>query len=632
MILENSFFKKILNKNSFYFFIFFLILFISIFHTFQYGFILDDRHLVVTFLERPLMFKFQAASEYAKFHFYPVYFLTHMFDDFLTQSLLDISGYLDEKRMIIPRISNAIFHLVNTFILFKLLQKIFNNEKKFMIFFGVLFFLMHPIISQPLFNVTSRNELLYLLFSLLAFNHSFKFIEKNNGIDLLVINIYFFLALCSKLFAIFFILLIPSFFTLKHYSNDDLKNKYTTILTIFLSFIITFSIYYYLRSNLTVPYTLDFDTNIINNFFSSFYFYFRGLFFPFEHLYLVIEHSNENLGKFFFLIATIFFFLSIYLFYKKKFIHLLFYFFWSGCALALPIYFGLLTERSFPLISVMAERYSYGAAPSISILIIILMTQIPFKNLKKTILNLNFVFLLCVVVFILIDRSKVYKNDYIFWTSGMYEHQPHLYYNIVPATMYANIAYRTQDENDFKRTLFHTHQNFILYPKSITNHRIMITNYANWDKPQQTEGVLGLYEKNFGKHPGILFKKAQALANGKNYKEAKKYLDQIEKINIERKIEAIPKMHDFDKGIYYFSKDELYFLQGVVYANLNMKQQAFEYFKKAYTYNFLHSTAMYNAGVIAKELGDKDTAIKLINNAVKINPKFQDFMNQSIKN
>ena len=39
---------------------------------------------------------------------------------------------------------------------------------------------------------------------------------------------------------------------------------------------------------------------------------------------------------------------------------------------------------------------------------------------------------------------------------------------------------------------------------------------------------------------------------------------------------------------------------------------------------------MYNAGVIAKELGDKKTAIELIGNAIKINPKFKNFMKESI--
>lgn len=629
MILENSYFKKILNNNLFYYFVFFLILFISIFHTFKYGFTYDDRHLVTTFLDIPLLFKFQAAREYAEFHFYPIYFITHMFDNFLTYKFIDIQGYLDERRIIIPRISNAIFHLMNSLILFKMLQKIFINEKKIIIFFAVLFFLMHPIVSQPLYNVTSRNELLYLLFSLLAFNHSFKFVEKNNGINLLIVNIYFFLALCSKLFSIFFLLLIPSFFILKFYSNSNEKKEYSKILTLFISFIITFLVYYFLRSLIVTSYTLEIDENFLNNFFSAFYFYFRGLFFPIDHMYLVIDHGNQILGKVLFLISFLFFLFSIFLFYKKKFFYLLFYFLWSGFALALPLYFGITTPESFPLISEMAERYSYGATPTLSILIIIIISQILDKKFQRIIANSIIIFLLSASVFLLVDRSKIYKDDYIFWSSGMLEHEPHLYYNIVPATMHTNIAFSTKDEKNFKRALLHTHQNFILNSESVTNLKIMIKNYANWDKPQHVKGLMDIYEKKFGKYPGVLFRRAQAFVQEKDYVEAKKLLDQIEAVINKEKRSVIPEVHYYDKGVYNFSPDEFFFLQGVVHANLNKKKLAFEYFEKAYSYNYLHSTAMYNAGVIAKELGDKKTAIKLIGNAAKINPKFQNFINQT---
>ena len=630
MILENSYFKKIINNNLFYFFIFFLVLFLTIFHTFTYGFNYDDRQLVTAFLEVPLILKFQAAREYAKFHFYPIYFLTHMFDDFLTYKLIDISGYLDERRMIISRISNAIFHLINSCILFKILQKIFYNQNKYIIFFGVLFFLMHPIISQPLYNVTSRNELLYLLFSFLAFNHSFKFIEKNKGIDLFIVNIYFFLALCSKLFSIFFIILIPGFFILKFYSNHLKKGEYTNIVTLFLSLIFTFSIYYYLRSLMVNTFELEIDKNFFDNFFSAFYFYFRGLFFPIDHLYLVIDHGNIRFGKVLFLISIILFFFSIYLFFKRKNFYFLFYFLWSGSALALPLYFGLTTPQSFPLISEMAERYSYGAAPTISILVILLIAQIPQKNFQKIIMNITFIFLLSVMIFLLIDRSKVYKDDYVFWSNGMLEHKPHLYYNIVPATMHTNIGFSTKDEKNFKRALLHLHQNYILFPQSVTNLKIMIKNYANWGKPEHVKGILSIYEEKFGEYPGVLFRRAQAFVDEKDYLEAKRILSQIENLISKEKRGTTPNVHFYDKGVYNFSPDDFFFLQGVVHSNLDLKQEAFSYFKKAYSYNFLHSTAMYNAGVIAKELGDKKTAIELIGNAIKINPKFKNFMKESI--
>ena len=158
----------------------------------------------------------------------------------------------------------------------------------------------------------------------------------------------------------------------------------------------------------------------------------------------------------------------------------------------------------------------------------------------------------------------------------------------------------------------------------------MIRNYANWDKPEYVKGIMDIYEKKFGAYPGVLFRRAQAFIGAKDYKEAKKLLDQIESIISKEKRIKIPNVHYYDKGVYNFSPDDFFFLQGVVHSNLNLKLEAFDYFEKAYSYNLLHSTAMYNAGVIAKELGNKETAIELINKAVIINPKFQSFINQSI--
>ena len=104
-----------------------------------------------------------------------------------------------------------------------------------MLYFSSLFFLLHPIGAQTVFNITTRNESLSLFFSLLTFIYSFKYFEKEKILDLFfVITLYFF-SLCSKLNAVTFIAIIPSIIYLVNYKSEFNLNNLKKILPIFLT-------------------------------------------------------------------------------------------------------------------------------------------------------------------------------------------------------------------------------------------------------------------------------------------------------------------------------------------------------------------------------------------------------------
>ena len=125
--------KKYLYQDKFYYVLLLAISALICFKTFNYGFIYDDRLLVSTFLESPMNYKFEAMRKYAKFHFYPIYFLSHTLDQILTNIFFNLENYLDEKRIIIPRITNYVLHLLNSFIIFNLLRKIFKTDDCFIL-------------------------------------------------------------------------------------------------------------------------------------------------------------------------------------------------------------------------------------------------------------------------------------------------------------------------------------------------------------------------------------------------------------------------------------------------------------------------------------------------------------------
>ena len=116
----------------------------------------------------------------------------------------------------------------------------------------------------------------------------------------------------------------------------------------FLGLIIIFLIYYYLRSQFTEENSISFFSNLndlIFYFFTTIKFYLRGLFFPYEHIYVYADNYDLNFSIIITLIYLLLFFLSFFIFLKKKRLFLIIGFFWINASLAIPVLFGLVEER-----------------------------------------------------------------------------------------------------------------------------------------------------------------------------------------------------------------------------------------------------------------------------------------------
>ena len=129
-----------------------------------------------------------------KISLYPIYFLTHELDNFLTFIYSILISPITNT--IIPKNTNLLLHIFNSYLVFVILKMIFSPKElkeKVLLYFSSLIFLLHPIGTQTVFNITTRNESLSLFFSLLTFIYSFKFFEKRKILDLFfVITLYFF--------------------------------------------------------------------------------------------------------------------------------------------------------------------------------------------------------------------------------------------------------------------------------------------------------------------------------------------------------------------------------------------------------------------------------------------------------
>ena len=621
-------FKRLLNNTDIIFFISSFILFYYLFgYTLEYGKQFDDFMLDRKFLSSPGDAKLISTFLYAKFHFYPIYFLSHELDNFIT---FFYSAFLSPiSETLVPKNTNIILHIFNSYLIFEILKIVFsprNINEKILLYFSSLFFLLHPIGAQTVFNITTRNESLSLFFSLLTFIYSMKYFEKKKLIDLFFIITLYFFALCSKLNAVTFIAIIPSTIYLVNYKSEFNLNNFKKVLPIFLSLLITFIIFYYVRSNFVNEYVITFysDFNqIFSNFLVGFKFYIRGLFFPYEHIYLYADNYNQNFKIIIFLIFVLIFILSFYFLFKFNDPLLMIIIIWIAATFSLPILFNLI-EKGFPLISKLAERYQYNSIPSISLLF----AWLSIKFYKKKYLNIAIFssMVVTLVLFTLIkkDRSLVYEYNTKFYVKA-YENSPENYYHYSFTVPLANALVKN-NETDYLFNLYQLHN---LYPKRYD----YILGFVNYFKKKNNkfgeEYFLNYYKNETKYDPPIKFKLAKYFYNYYEFDKALIVIDEIFK--------------DFDKIIEEYKDkpakikitnpeiDDVYFLKGLVLEKLNRTEDALGNFMLATVHNPMHATALYNSSVLLKKLGQNELAKKHFQDAIKLNPFLRETVNQIIQ-
>jgi len=160
---------------------------------------------------------------------------------------------------------NVLFYSLTSVILFLFLRLVFK-EKNIAIPLAIsLLFLSHPIHTEVVANVKSRDEIIQLFFMILSLLLLFKAYEKPNCQTLLkCLTIFgsifsYFLALMSKEIAITFLAVIP----LLLYFFSDLKIKKIAIYTI--PYFAIFLIYMLLRISILDNVAIDKEISIYQN-------------------------------------------------------------------------------------------------------------------------------------------------------------------------------------------------------------------------------------------------------------------------------------------------------------------------------------------------------------------------------
>lgn len=117
---------------------------------------------------------------------------------------------------------NVLLYIFSVVVLLYFLREYIFETNHFIAFCASLLFLIHPIHTEVVANVKSRDEILSFLFIILTFIKFFQYQQGKQRRYLILSLFYFFLALLSKEYAITLVVLIPLLVYIKN--NDDLKS------------------------------------------------------------------------------------------------------------------------------------------------------------------------------------------------------------------------------------------------------------------------------------------------------------------------------------------------------------------------------------------------------------------------
>ncbi len=132
---------------------------------------------------------------------------------------------------------NVLFYSLSIYFLFKLLNKIFGEKYFTLIVFSSLIFLVHPIHTEVVSNIKSRDEIMSLFFSLISLIFVLK-ASDNNKNSIYIACITFFFSLLSKEGAAIILVIAP--LTLYFFNKPQIVK-----ISVFL--LITFIIWFLIR-------------------------------------------------------------------------------------------------------------------------------------------------------------------------------------------------------------------------------------------------------------------------------------------------------------------------------------------------------------------------------------------------
>ncbi len=554
---------------------------------------------------------------------------------------------------------NVILYALTGFLLFFLIKRMFPERTELFAFSICLLWIVHPLHTEVVANIKSRDEILCFLFGILGMYSSLMYIQKNKSIYLWIISVCYLLALLSKESALCFFILIPltSYF-FKNASRKQLSN-------VFISLALCTFIYLIIRSQMLgsiyKPTPIPVNDNSLVGAHSSmesistaFYilgYYIYKFIFPFA---LASDYSFNQIPLVSILNPLAF--TSIILFALMGFYSIKLFRHKNPVSYGILFYFfsiGMVSNLLFLLGSTMAERFMYMPSLGLIVLCVYLLDKMLYRNTKNqaSLETKNaspypskvFLFLIISISILFsiktYSRNKDWKSDFSLFSKDVQTvtENVKMKYFYVRAIM-DELKYRKADPakqqlllasatDQMNRALKIDSNYYLLY-----NSTAEIYNYKKeYGKAIElykkglslnngdagTYGNLGNIYFRIGQYDSAVYYQSKAIALNPNtylnYNNLGGALFQLQRyeeaiVNYKKALELNPAYVDAYKNL------------GTAYSMTNHFDEAIENYNKVLSLDPNNATAYFYLGLVYDKKGDTSKAEFYRNKAKALNP------------
>ena len=164
------------------------------------------------------------------------------------------------KGCMLRHFNNVLFYVLCVILIYAMFRNHLFSKYPDMAFVAALLFCIHPIHTEVVANMKSRDEIFSMIFICLTFINVYKFAETKLNKYIVWSSINFFLALLSKEYAVTLILVIPA--TLYLLTDNFSIGKYFKLFGALAAALV---IYFMIRFSIVVAKTGIPDTELLNN-------------------------------------------------------------------------------------------------------------------------------------------------------------------------------------------------------------------------------------------------------------------------------------------------------------------------------------------------------------------------------
>jgi len=146
----------------------------------------------------------------------------------------------NEKKVIsdmhVRHVVNVLLYILSVITVLLFLREVIFRDQPIIAFIAALLFLVHPLHTEVVANVKSRDEILSILFISLTFIQAFRYKDSRKTKNLVGSLVCFFLALLSKEYAALMIFFLPMSFYI--FSKEDVNKSLRSSLPFAIPFIL----------------------------------------------------------------------------------------------------------------------------------------------------------------------------------------------------------------------------------------------------------------------------------------------------------------------------------------------------------------------------------------------------------